>query len=150
MTRSMISIRNLFQNSFRLCFKNGKKAAWSSPRVTQIAKTTNPRKSNYYWTTPVFFTIIIRNRKIVGKHGSYCWYFCLNLKFLGWPSRKYIKIVKVSACSVNFHCRYDFDCHFLFLSLWCKRFWASWEGRYRLKRLSQMLLVRYSLHSYNI
>ena len=108
MTTSMISIRNLFQNSFRLCFKNGKKAAWSSLRVTQIAKTTNPRKSNYYWTTPLFFTIIIRNRKIVGKHGSYCWYFCLNLKFLGWPYRKYIKTVKVSACSVSFYCRYDF------------------------------------------
>ena len=31
---------------------------------------------------------------IVWKHGLYCWYFCLNLKFLGWPYREYIKAVK--------------------------------------------------------
>ena len=28
------------------------------------------------------------------KHGSYCWYFCLNLEYLGWPYRQYIKIAK--------------------------------------------------------
>ena len=31
----------------------------------------------------------IRNEK-VWKHGPYCWYFRLNLKYLGWPYREYI------------------------------------------------------------
>ena len=39
-------------------------------------------------------TIVIRNGEIVWKHGPYCWYFCLNLKYLGWPYRAYIKKVK--------------------------------------------------------
>ena len=38
--------------------------------------------------------IVIRNEKIVWKHGPYCWYFCLNLKYLGWLYRAYIKIAK--------------------------------------------------------
>ena len=28
------------------------------------------------------------------KQGLYCWYFGLNLKFLQWPYRKYIKTAK--------------------------------------------------------
>ena len=39
-------------------------------------------------------TIVIRNGKIVWKHGPYCWYFCLNLEYLGWPNRAYIKTAK--------------------------------------------------------
>ena len=38
--------------------------------------------------------IVIRNRKIVWKHGRYCWYFRLNLKCPGWPYRAYIKTAK--------------------------------------------------------
>ena len=34
--------------------------------------------------------IVIRNKKIVWKHGPYCWYFRLNLKYLGWLYREYI------------------------------------------------------------
>ena len=30
----------------------------------------------------------------VWKHGPYCWYFHLNLKYLGWPYRAYIKTAK--------------------------------------------------------
>ena len=40
--------------------------------------------------------ILIRNGKIVWKHRSYCPYFCLNLKYLGWPYREYIKAAKKS------------------------------------------------------
>ena len=40
----------------------------------------------------VSFIIVIRNGKIVGKHGPYCWYFRLNLKSLEWTYREYIKI----------------------------------------------------------
>ena len=35
--------------------------------------------------------IVIRNGKIVWKLGPYCWYFPLNLKYLGWLYRAYIK-----------------------------------------------------------
>ena len=41
----------------------------------------------------LFQIIVIRNGKIVWNHGTYCWYFCLNLKYLGWPYREYIKTV---------------------------------------------------------
>ena len=51
------------------------------------------------------FNIVIRNGKIVWKHGPYCWYFRLNLKYLEWPSRAYIKQRKMVAfvrkCSVK-------------------------------------------------
>ena len=40
------------------------------------------------------WSIVIRNRKILWKHGPYCWYFRLNLKYLGWPYRTYIKTAK--------------------------------------------------------
>ena len=40
----------------------------------------------------VFYSyIVIRNRKIVWKNGPY---FCLNLKYQGWPQREYIKTTK--------------------------------------------------------
>ena len=38
--------------------------------------------------------IVIRNGKIVWKHGPYCWYFRLNLKYFGWPYRAYIRTAK--------------------------------------------------------
>ena len=38
--------------------------------------------------------IVIRNGKTVWKHGPYCCYFRLNLKYLGWPYRAYIKTAK--------------------------------------------------------
>ena len=38
--------------------------------------------------------IVIKNGKIVWKHGSHCLYFCLNLKYLGWMYKAYIKIAK--------------------------------------------------------
>ena len=37
---------------------------------------------------------VIRNGKIVRKNRPYCRYFGLNLKYLGWPYREYIKIAK--------------------------------------------------------
>ena len=38
--------------------------------------------------------IVIRNEKIVWKHRPYCLYFFLNLKYLGWPYREYLKTAK--------------------------------------------------------
>ena len=40
------------------------------------------------------YSIAIRNGKVVWKHGLYCWCFLLNLKYLGWSWREYIKTVK--------------------------------------------------------
>ena len=37
------------------------------------------------------FNVVIKNGKTVWKHGPYCWYFRLNLKYLEWPCRAYIK-----------------------------------------------------------
>ena len=43
---------------------------------------------------------VTRNGKIVRKHGAYCSYFRLSLKFLGWLYKEYIKTAK-NGC---FHC----------------------------------------------
>ena len=43
------------------------------------------------------FFIVIRNQKIVWKHGPHCWYFRLNLKYFGCSFRKYIKTAKMVA-----------------------------------------------------
>ena len=48
-------------------------------------------KSNYadnHCTNITCFRIVIRNGKIVCKHGPCCWYFCLNLKFVEWQYRE--------------------------------------------------------------
>ena len=42
----------------------------------------------------LIWIIAIRNGKIVWKHGPYCWYFPLNLKYLWWSHRAYIKTAK--------------------------------------------------------
>ena len=39
-------------------------------------------------------TVVIKIGKTVWKHEPYCWYFCLNLKYLWWPYRAYIKTAK--------------------------------------------------------
>ena len=46
------------------------------------------------WNQQLSRYIVIRNGKIVWKHGPYYWYFRLNLKYLGWPYREFIKTVK--------------------------------------------------------
>ena len=94
---------------------------------------------------------VIRNRKIAWKHGPYCWYFCLNLKYMWRPYGEYIKTTK----NCGFCEKLQFEnwkqlwgCfnHFLLLRLWCQRFWGSSEDRYRSKS-SQILLVCYSLQN---
>ena len=42
----------------------------------------------------VYYMIVIRNGKIVWKHGPCCWYFHLNLKYLEWSYRAFIKTAK--------------------------------------------------------
>ena len=42
----------------------------------------------------VLANIVIKTGKIVWKRGPYCCYFRLNLKYLGWRYRAYIKTAK--------------------------------------------------------
>ena len=55
------------------------------------------------------FIIVIRNEKIVWKHGPYCWYFCLNLKYPEWPYIVYIKTVKNGNLCEGFLSENDFE-----------------------------------------
>ena len=64
------------------------------------------RISWHIWQT-IF--IVIRNGKIVWKHGSYYWYFRLNLKYLGWPYSAYIKTAKNGDFWEEFPIENDFE-----------------------------------------
>ena len=44
-----------------------------------------------------FQGIVIRNGKIIWKYEPHCWYFHLNLKYLGCPYRAYIRTAKNGA-----------------------------------------------------
>ena len=54
------------------------------------------------------FYIVIRNGKIVWKHGPYCWYFCLNLKYLGL-SKTYTKTAKNGDFCEELHNENNFE-----------------------------------------
>ena len=62
----------------------------------------------------IVFIIVIRNGKVVWKHGTYCSYFLLNLKYLGWPYKEYIQTVKNCLVKNDFEavlttfCSYDY------------------------------------------
>ena len=43
------------------------------------------------------------------KHGSYCWYFRLNLEYLGWPYGHYIKIAKIGGFCEGLLSENDFE-----------------------------------------
>ena len=94
-----------------------------------------------------YYAIVIRNGKIVWKQGPYCWYFRLNLKYLGWPYRAYIKRAKNGDLWGIALWKWLWGCfsYFLLLWPWCQGLWGSSEDRYRSKRVSQMLLVCYNL-----
>lgn len=97
--------------------------------------------------------IVIKNGDIVWKQGRYYVIFSWTWSFWGSSrigttseQRKWLLAVRI------FNWIWLWCCfgHFLFLSLWCKHFWGSRKDQSRWKRLSQMLLVRYSLHSHGI
>ena len=99
-------------------------------------------------------TIVIRNGKIVWKHGPYCWYFRLTLKYLGWPYRAYIKTAKNGGFYEELLSqKWLWGCfsHFSLLWPWCQCFLGSSDDRYISKRVSKMLFVCYNLlNSQNI
>ena len=53
--------------------------------------------------------LVIRNGNIVWKQGPYCWYFHLNLKYLGWPYRPYIKTASNGDSCEKFLGENDFE-----------------------------------------
>ena len=74
---------------------------WNCPdKITDI-RTRQAKGAKFqhtlgtqYTAANLSFIIVIRNGKIVWKHGPYCRCFPLNLKYPGWPYRAYIKIAK--------------------------------------------------------
>ena len=54
-------------------------------------------------------SLLISNEKIVWKQQPYCWYSCLNLKFLRLLYRECITIAKIAAYHKQFPCVDDFD-----------------------------------------
>ena len=58
---------------------------------------------------PVTSSIVVRNGKIAWKHGPYCWYFRLNLKYLRSPYRAYIKTAKNGDFSEKLLSENDFE-----------------------------------------
>ena len=84
-------------------------------------------------------SIVIRNGKIAWKHGLYCWYeletFWVVVQRLHQNSKKWWLLWGLAQSKWPWGC----FTHFLLLWLWCQRFWGSLEGRFRSKRLSQML-----------
>ena len=83
--------------------------------------------STYRSKFQVASTIVIRNGKLDWKQGSYCWYFRLNLKFLGWPYREYIKTAKNRCFQQAFFTEDDFQAVLATLLLWlrCQLFWGK-------------------------
>ena len=90
-------------------------------------------------------TIVIRNGKIVWKHGPYCWYFCLNLKYLGWPYSAYIKKAKNGEFCEELLSESVVE---VVLATFC---YCDYDAKALSKRVSQMLFVFYNmLNSQNI
>ena len=94
-------------------------------------------------------TIVTKKRKdTLWKYGLHCWYFCLNLKYLGWSYGEYIKTAKYVGFCGELEGENDFEA--VLATFCCYNYGAnasggSSEDHYRSKRLSQMLLVCYSL-----
>ena len=64
---------------------------------------------SYEYRVKMPFTIITRNGNKVWKHGPYCWYFRLNLKYLGWTYREYIKTAKNDGFLWELLCENDLE-----------------------------------------
>ena len=96
----------------------------------------------------LFKNIVITNGKIVWKHGPYCWHFCFNLKYLGWPYRAYIKTAKNGDFCEELLNENDFEA---VLATFCcydhgaKASEAVQKITTDQKKVSQMLLLCYNL-----
>ena len=99
-------------------------------------------------------SIVIRNRKIVWRHVKYLLIFSLELEISGVAGQRiHQNSEKLWLLWGIAWWKWLWDCfrYFLLIWLWCQRFLSSSKDLYRLKRLSQILLVCYSLlNSQNI
>ena len=86
------------------------------------------------------FLIVIRNWKIVWKHGLIVDIFAWTWNIWRGRTENTSKQREIAYWKWLWRC----FSHFLFSWSWWKRFWGSSEDRYR-PNLSQMLRVRYSL-----
>ena len=57
----------------------------------------------------VHVTITIKNEKLVWKHGQHSWHFYLNVKYLEWPYRAFIKTPKNGKFCEDLLIEYDFE-----------------------------------------
>ena len=75
----------------------GKSCGWRKPLMSSIA-IPRQRVSIASFAAlskeDMDIIIVIRNEMIVWRHGPHCWYFRLNLKYMGWSYRAYIKTAK--------------------------------------------------------
>ena len=86
--------------------------------------------------------IVIRNDE-EKKHGPYCWYFCLNLKYLGWPYREYIKTAKNDGFCEELLCESDFwGCLAIF---YCYDYDVNASEAVQIKKIVMNALLCYSL-----
>ena len=74
-----------------------------------VCKTRSLTSINIIYFCCQFIIPVIRNGKIVWKHGPYCWFFWLNLKYLGWSYKAYIKTVKNSDFCYEMLSKNDFE-----------------------------------------
>ena len=93
----------------------------------------------------LYYNIVTRNGKVIWKHGPYYWYFCLNLKYLGWPyTAKNGDFCEELRSETNFEAVLAFC---VVMTMVPRLFWGSSDDRYKSKRVSQMLLVCYYLRN---
>ena len=69
---------------------NTSKASNDSNNDTSHNKNKDHDSNTHASCKEKYKDTVIRNGKIVWKHGPYC-YFRLNLKYLGWPYKEYSK-----------------------------------------------------------
>ena len=128
-------INSLLTNSIYLVFsslKNQQRFAQSKVTHRFFTLPENTKKLTN------LKNIVIRNGRIVWKHGSFIWYFCLNLKFLGLLYNKFIKTAK------------DLFESFSVLIAKVQTFLKQLKWSLQIKKISQMLHVCCSLKSHSI
>ena len=85
-----ISHFHYFLTFFNIIYKWSK----TSNCFTSICETSIFLETSKRQASCVIKSKVIGNGKIVWKYMPYCWYFCLNLKYLESPYRAYIKTTK--------------------------------------------------------
>ena len=97
-------VEKVFQKNFCTCFRVMQYPSKMKYSVNFTEFRTTPKLRSYFFLTSLFLNlflnifnnnIIIRNGKIVWKHGPYCWYFCSNLKYPGSQYKEHMKTTKM-------------------------------------------------------